>query len=713
MDKPDFTAFFDRYAEKGYMKDLLPVIPPDAKLSHASKIDKKQLGKIPGKNLHDGWVGFSGWAQHVTTKEDIKKYKKYREAGVCLNTRCTPAVDIDVTDEDLADIIEEIAKKNLGDAPVRTGNKPKRLLLYRGKADHGFKKKILTIANSETGVSHAVEVLSDGQQCIVQGIHPKTGKPYTWSDRDGKTDLPPRVSLTEVTEEKINAFLRKVQSYCELAGYQCSLSSSAKTKKTKDKEKSHNQESDRRLPIGSEDHIADLDKLQDALAALPNDIEEYQEWMTFNHALKAALGGKEEHYHVFEGWNLQWPENKPRYVREKWNSIHDSSVGAEYIYRCARKAGWDDTRYDFDAIFDDEEQEKAEKHDDKHVLFKPIPYSKLRVSDANQWLIRGVLQTVGLSALSGASNAGKSFCAVDVGMHIALGVPWHGLETQQGTVVYIAAEDPEGIQKRAMAAGKRLNAPSDTPFYVITDAPLFSGEAKHLKPLYKQIKKCKGSVSLIIIDTLSMTFGGGNENDSAQMMTFVHNISKLWRKMKTQILLVHHIGKDEGRGMRGHNSLLCSVFTHLELKEDKSGGLRTIKIDKQRNGQKGTRFAFTLSETVFIGDPEKHDEFERDDLCIPCVVPAPAAKIEESRKNQKNAPNLESLRDLILIHGRDYGSAGVPAVLESDWREHFVEMYMEKKEVNREAARKAYDRTKATLQENDLIGMKDGWVWII
>src|SRR4051812_25975355 len=55
---------FADYGARGFLTELLPLIPPGATLSPSSDLSADKLGKVPGKRRPDGWVGFAKWAQH-------------------------------------------------------------------------------------------------------------------------------------------------------------------------------------------------------------------------------------------------------------------------------------------------------------------------------------------------------------------------------------------------------------------------------------------------------------------------------------------------------------------------------------------------------------------------------------------------------------------------------------------------------------------------
>ena len=103
-------------------------------------------------------------------------------------TRETPAIDIDVTDEEVAEELEELAENMLGKSAVRIGRAPKRAILFR--ADAPF-PKLAAAFIAPSGHSHKVEILGDGQQIVVNGIHPETHQPYRWHGGEPGPDLRP------------------------------------------------------------------------------------------------------------------------------------------------------------------------------------------------------------------------------------------------------------------------------------------------------------------------------------------------------------------------------------------------------------------------------------------------------------------------------------------------------------------------------------------
>ena len=96
-------------------------------------------------------------------------------------TARVPAIDIDIMIEPAAKAIEELARERFeerGYFLVRIGKPPKRAVLFR--TDTPFKKLTLALVAPDGDTRQKIEILGDGQQVVVHGIHPETEKPYAW-----------------------------------------------------------------------------------------------------------------------------------------------------------------------------------------------------------------------------------------------------------------------------------------------------------------------------------------------------------------------------------------------------------------------------------------------------------------------------------------------------------------------------------------------------
>jgi len=133
-----------------------------------------------GKEVHlEGWTSLEpteemirGWLQNA-------KWASYTNTGIL--TRDTPAIDIDIKDVSAAEALEALVRKhfsNGGRLLRRIGMPPKRAFLF--KTDAPFTKLLEKFIPPDGGDEHKIEILGDGQQVVVDGIHPDTQQPYTW-----------------------------------------------------------------------------------------------------------------------------------------------------------------------------------------------------------------------------------------------------------------------------------------------------------------------------------------------------------------------------------------------------------------------------------------------------------------------------------------------------------------------------------------------------
>ena len=187
------------------------------------------------------------------------------------------------------------------------------------------------------------------------------------------------------------------------------------------------------------------------------------------------------------------------------------------------------------------------------------------------WLIKGVLPEGDYSVIWGPSGQGKSFVALDWAVAIALGVPWQGkYPTKKGPVIYIAAEGGRGMKKRARALAKKHGVTDIRGLYFLIE-PLYVQEPGIVEAFLEELEKQGMWPSLIIIDTLSRSFGGGEENSSADMGHFVEAITYIAKERLVTLLIVHH-SNATGEKDRGHSSLkggANAMFKCTGIKTDK------------------------------------------------------------------------------------------------------------------------------------------------
>lgn len=218
---------------------------------------------------------------------------------------------------------------------------------------------------------------------------------------------------------------------------------------------------------------------------------------------------------------------------------------------------------------------------------------QMDISKKQIYLIDGLIDLNTMHVTYGRSNVGKSHVVLDMSLAIATGRQWGGRLTRKGLVVYVAAEAADGLQRRYMAHTKeRPEVDWDAVPFALVKYPLNMRGGADTKALIAEIKRLEAETGerclMVVIDTLARTMGGGDENSATDMGVFVTQCGVLQAATSATIHLVHHTGKDQGKGMRGSTALVGAIDTDMAVVEGQ------IVPGKQRENEKPLSLAFEI-----------------------------------------------------------------------------------------------------------------------
>ena len=249
---------------------------------------------------------------------------------------------------------------------------------------------------------------------------------------------------------------------------------------------------------------------------------------------------------------------------------------------------------------------------------------------STEWIIKGVLPAADLCVLYGASGSGKSFVALHMAATIALGLPWRGRRTRKGRVVIIAAEGAGGYGKRIKALCRQFGIEPATLDIGVMTAPPDLMKQDDITELVAAVMVA-GGADLIIVDTLAQATPGANENSGEDMGLAIKHCRTLRVAADATVMLVHHAGKDLHRGARGWSGIRAAADAEIEVTRDEDTGERAIRIAKQKDGEDGLMFGFSL-DIVLVGmDLDGDDETS----CI--VLDAEVTKREPKKGTRTRA----------------------------------------------------------------------------
>ncbi len=330
------------------------------------------------------------------------------------------------------------------------------------------------------------------------------------------------------------------------------------------------------------------------------------------------------------------------------------------------------------------------------------------------WLVRGYLERDCLAVLFGDSQAGKSFIAIDLSLHIAHGLKWCGKRTHKGLVLYIAAEGKNGLKRRIMAWHEFHNLPLKRNMAVRT-VPAKLCEIENTKDLVKQIKLFLNEVNpvLIVVDTLNRNFGDGDENKTQDMGRFVDGMNELKLSTNACILAPHHVGHTNKERGRGSISLFNAV--DFEYRVERTGDpdhvdtLQTVMVPtkwKDSSRPKELAWNWNLQDLPWM-------ELDDDDNWKPVnsVVFTPTEYDPQAKDAALPYPQQIALKAI----GCALVTAGVEAnglvtVDKEQWRQSAYELEISKGE--QDAKRKAFDRAMKELLAAGKVRSHEGRYWI-
>lgn len=584
----DGNAFAKLWA-LGYQR-LVPITPPQCTLSERSSLFRRiehgddARGKAPGMRWSDGsWSGMD-WIRLQAAELDLARWHSWG-AGVGIRTGDGLAlIDADTLHEDRAKIILEAVQKHFGTLPVRIGRYPKAGYLIRVRGD--FKYTRIDFRDESDAKAERVEILYDGRQFVANGIHPATGKPYTWPH-----GLPAYADVPEVDADALTAFLEALKPLLPNA--------------TDPKSEGGADAPDQATLQG------DPGLIEKAVRLTPNNSADFpgrNEYIAYGYAVKGAL----QHdpalaYELWADWCARWSDpaypdgNDPGLIAEDWGRMQPPfRVGASLVYETAERLApaqfdraeqWFDARGPTVAVSTGDDLFPAPEAQRTFKLTAFDEAAATALATAAAPLIKGILDQGAMTVLYGESNAGKTFVAMDIGFHIATGRPWAGKRTVAMPVLYVAAEGGQGARKRAAALAARYGG-TGRFYFLLHPINLLRADAD-LKPLLATVAGMD-RFGLIVIDTLSRAMAGGDENASTDMGAMVKHLDVLRHASGAHLMVVHHSGKDRAKGARGHSLLRAATDTEIEVAD------REIVVTKQRDLDGSFSSAFGL-DVVTLG----------------------------------------------------------------------------------------------------------------
>jgi putative DNA primase/helicase len=232
----------------------------------------------------------------------------------------------------------------------------------------------------------------------------------------------------------------------------------------------------------------------------------------------------------------------------------------------------------------------------------PIPFSWADdftlLGDDMRQLVEGIITEGGLSISFGISNSGKTFLVMHLAYCICNGLKFFGKRVERSAVIYVAAEGAGSIRRRVAAFEKHYGK-AFGPFGLIPVTLSIMDPSADVEDLIDLVLEKQSEigekVGLIVFDTVQRVMAGADENAGADMGRHIAAADRIREETGAHVLGIHHAGKDQTKGARGHSSLRAAVDTEIEVTADDLARQHSFTLTKQRDlPTKGETFTFKL-----------------------------------------------------------------------------------------------------------------------
>jgi hypothetical protein len=286
-----------------------------------------------------------------------------------------------------------------------------------------------------------------------------------------------------------------------------------------------------------------------------------------------------------------------------------------------------------------------------------------REANPIRWLVDGVIKSGLLYTLVGSPGGGKTTVACRLAMSLAAGVSFAKHETEQCQILYVAAENQDGVADRFRALAK-LPAFGSVDLAGAIDV-LMTQDASGLEGVRLAIAErveASAPYDLIVVDTAQATFPGDNENDNTQQLQFFRWLRGLtYTKGNPTVLVLAHPAKGakskESLVPRGAGSVLGEIDGNFTVTPREEGGAEFHWAYKLR----GENFDPIPFDFKGVDVPEFRDTKGRPSRTVIAEFVAP----EEARRAEIKGKKLREALLVAMLHRRRAKQPGFETIAEA------------------------------------------------
>lgn len=277
---------------------------------------------------------------------------------------------------------------------------------------------------------------------------------------------------------------------------------------------------------------------------------------------------------------------------------------------------------------------------------RPLTHADIRKLVPPEPLINGWLDLNTLVWLHGKPGSGKSFVALDMAAHISTGREWHGNTTQQGVVLYVAAEGTRGIGLRSDAwAGYHGVDELPGSMRYLAYAPQLATDMTALSWVLEDVDQLQPA--MVVLDTQARMTAGLDENSATDMGRWVDAMDRIRNVSGCCVVAVHHESRT-GTTVRGSTSLEGAADTMIRA--SRKGQTITLSNPKQKEAEEFEDYLVRLIP------------YDQSALVVPAGTSlSPVGRLVEQmdKDGLPNSISIQAARDYGVVGKTDYIASAV------------------------------------------------------
>lgn len=241
-----------------------------------------------------------------------------------------------------------------------------------------------------------------------------------------------------------------------------------------------------------------------------------------------------------------------------------------------------------------EAAKRAAQADDAVDLGRELDFSEPPGGLYGKAWVAGVVPAGETTLVFGERNVGKSFVAIDIGLCVASGQPWHGRKVTKGNVLYLAGEGAIGLPARRRAWVEHHGGEVPGGFH-LRDRIVNLNNPASMEAWQKVI--VEHDIDLVIIDTLRRAARGReleNPGDVQETVELVDDLRGV--RHGCSALVLGHPTKTDPRQPAGAGTLQDALPMIHRLEKDGEGAAAEVHLvtTKAKDGPTGAVATFGM-----------------------------------------------------------------------------------------------------------------------